>query len=303
MMAKWLLISAWVYAAAFLVFKALIVETSRLAARIVFLQAVASGLPPQIDRISLEVSQALFSDLRLALFQSLLLGLCLILAFAAVYSARAHRRLLAVLAIMACLGAIAAAGWVLWPRYSTSETEASTLGAQSTSPSAAPDGPPVPARFFPPLNQPIEVRTLDDTPISIPLERPRRFLILEFGASWCAPCVQALPGLKALGAELSRIAPTHIYLVSLDATKEAARRFAGEHDEFLTPVYTGGRAWDHEISAAFRVTEIPHTVLVLPDGRNRSIDLRAPSGIEFARRVLADPGTPKEMDSKREPAR
>lgn len=301
--AKRLLISAWVYATAFLVFKALIIETSRLAANIVLRYVVASGLQPQVDRTALVVSHAQFSDLRLALFKSLSLGLCFFLAYAAVSSARAQRRLLAALSIVACLGAIAAAGWVLWPSTSPLETEASTLEAQSISPLAAPDGPPAPARFFPPLNQPIEVRALDDTPISIPLERPGRFLILEFGASWCAPCIQALPGLKALGAELSRIQPTHIYLVSLDATREAARRFVGEHDEFLTPVYTGGRTWDHEIAAAFRVTAIPHTILVLPDGRNRSIDLRTSSGVEFVRRILAEPGTPKEVNSNREEVR
>ncbi len=121
------------------------------------------------------------------------------------------------------------------------------------------------------------VRTLDGKVLSLDDFRGK-FLLLDFWATWCAPCVSELPALRAL-REAYRGEPRFaIVSLSLDENPDALARLAKD----------AGLAWpqaligpDSPIAAAYGATAMPATFLIGPDGRIVERDLRG-GGVKSA---------------------
>lgn len=121
------------------------------------------------------------------------------------------------------------------------------------------------------------VRTLDGELLSLNNFRGK-FLVLDFWATWCAPCVSELPTLRALH-ETYRDDPKFA-IVSLSVDERL--------DDLDHLVKDAGLAWpqallgpDSPIAAAYGATAIPATFLIGPDGRIVHRDLRG-SGVQVA---------------------
>ncbi len=86
-------------------------------------------------------------------------------------------------------------------------------------------------------------------------------VVLEFWATWCDPCVDALPRLNGL-AEAFRGKPV-VFIAVTDESVSEVRAFLREHrmDAWAAP--EAGPA----VFKAFRVYSRPHTVLIDRDGR------------------------------------
>lgn len=89
-----------------------------------------------------------------------------------------------------------------------------------------------------------------------------RIVVLNFWASWCAPCVEELPSLerlhRALGGE-----QLVVLSVSADEDESALRRFVGEHGvTFAVLRDPGGRL----AAAAYRTTGYPETFVIDAQG-------------------------------------
>jgi peroxiredoxin len=86
-----------------------------------------------------------------------------------------------------------------------------------------------------------------------------RVVLLNFWASWCAPCRQEFPRLAAVHGRGDVV----VLGVLFDDTKAAARRFADEHGATWTTVVDPQR----ELSHAYRVGRgIPVTFLIDREG-------------------------------------
>jgi thiol-disulfide isomerase/thioredoxin len=89
-----------------------------------------------------------------------------------------------------------------------------------------------------------------------------KVVLLDFWATWCIPCLKALPELKDLRKKNAN-QPLVIVSVSVDDDKKTVQDFASRNGmDWL-------QAWDGEMRAvsAFRVDSFPSYVLLDADGR------------------------------------
>ena len=120
-------------------------------------------------------------------------------------------------------------------------------------PSPASDSPPEPA-------PPLEAIRLDGSPMSLEDLRGRTVL-LDFWATWCAPCVLEIPELNAVYAEQAGEG-FDILAISLDDDpREELAAWVKEHD-MQYPVVIGTL----DAAQSFGAVQFPYHVLVSPKG-------------------------------------
>lgn len=96
---------------------------------------------------------------------------------------------------------------------------------------------------------------------TVVLRPPDRPALLDFFATWCAPCV---PQMETLGAVRSTFAPADLQMVSVtsEADEEAVREFWQQH-EGTWPVATDPRS---RAVTKYSVTGVPTLLVVTPEG-------------------------------------
>ncbi len=97
-----------------------------------------------------------------------------------------------------------------------------------------------------------------------------RIVVIDFWATWCAPCVEALPRLRNLYAKWKPLGVEFVG-VSLDLPEEQGglkrlKTFVEEH-EITWPQYYQGGGWDSEFSSSWGVTSIPTVFVIDREGR------------------------------------
>jgi thiol-disulfide isomerase/thioredoxin len=134
---------------------------------------------------------------------------------------------------------------------------------------------------------PLRISGLDGPPIEVS-DRPGRVVLLDFWASWCAPCRVELPRLQAL---VRQEAANGLFAVAVntDESDDLARAAATSIGVTL-PI---GR-YDETLDELFVVRQLPAVVLVDQDGRIRRRWDGYQDGIEreiaaASRALLADP--------------
>ena len=116
-----------------------------------------------------------------------------------------------------------------------------------------------------------------------------RVVLLDFWATWCAPCLAELPRLRRLHEELEDAGLTLVG-VSLDAMEP--RRFASwtRRQRVTWPQVRDGRSYGGALPRLFGIEQLPATVLVDRDGRMAARDLRGARLEEAVRALLAGVG-------------
>jgi thiol-disulfide isomerase/thioredoxin len=94
-------------------------------------------------------------------------------------------------------------------------------------------------------------------------------VLLDFWATWCAPCKAALPGMKALYAE-QHAHGFDILGVSLDNRRESLTYYL-DQQAVPWPQHFDGKGLDNEIARRFDIAEIPALWLIDKKGRLREI--------------------------------
>jgi peroxiredoxin len=116
----------------------------------------------------------------------------------------------------------------------------------------------------------VRVKDLDGRELSFADFRGR-YVLVDFWATWCEPCLEELPHLRA-AYEAFRAKGFEIVAVSLDETPQPVAEFARERKLPWRQVHNA--TCDGDLVAAFGVTSIPATFLIGPDGAIVRLDLR-----------------------------
>ncbi len=100
-----------------------------------------------------------------------------------------------------------------------------------------------------------------------------RLTIIDFWASWCRPCMQEMPNIKALHSQYKTLG---IIGISLDEDKEQWQNTINEQD--LNWVQLSDlQGWNSKAARLFEVSSIPYTIVVAQDGTIIAAGLRGES--------------------------
>lgn len=134
---------------------------------------------------------------------------------------------------------------------------------------------------------PIRSKDLSGKPLSWE-QYKGKVVLLDFWATWCAPCRRELPNVKATYAKY-KDQGFDILGVSLDTSTAPIKPFAARQSINWRQVYDG--YWNGPISSAFNVRYIPSTILIGRDGKVAAVNLHG-AGLESAiQAALAGPNT------------
>jgi thiol-disulfide isomerase/thioredoxin len=122
-----------------------------------------------------------------------------------------------------------------------------------------PEGPhPLLGKVAPPFT----LEDLDGKPVELARHLGKEVVILDFWATWCGPCIAAMPEVKATADKFAD-GGVALYFVNLQEDAETIRAFL-EEQKLDVPV-----ALDIEggVAAEYGVTGIPQTVIIGKDSK------------------------------------
>ena len=105
------------------------------------------------------------------------------------------------------------------------------------------------------------------------LEKLRgKIVLLDFWASWCGPCRVDMPEVRKIWKKYNS---DHFLIIgiNLDRNRPSFEAYAKEQG-VTWPQYFDGLGWGNKISLLYRVTAIPHTILIDQDGVIQATGLR-----------------------------
>jgi thiol-disulfide isomerase/thioredoxin len=138
---------------------------------------------------------------------------------------------------------------------------ATPIGEAAPADAAPAAAPSAPADAAKPTHPTLAVDTVDHGRFDLALHRGQ-WVVVNFWATWCAPCLKEIPDLNALDAKREDLIV--IGLAYEEITPEAMRAFYGEK---VKPEYPVAIVDVYSPPADFDTPRgLPFTVLVAPDG-------------------------------------
>lgn len=119
-----------------------------------------------------------------------------------------------------------------------------------------------------------ELTRLDGSKLSLPGGLPGKVVVVDFWASWCAPCVEDIPHMKQLYARY-KAKGVEFVGISLDRPGQKAELSEFVQAQKMNWVHTySGKFWDDPTARAYGVGGIPRIWVLGRDGTVASADAR-----------------------------
>jgi thiol-disulfide isomerase/thioredoxin len=132
----------------------------------------------------------------------------------------------------------------------------------------------------------LSARTLDGRVFEAPDLRGR-VVLLDFWATWCAPCLEELPTLETAYRKYS--AEDFVLIgVSMDQGSRRTLTSWLRRHEVEWPQLHDGRGFDGEWARKFGVEAVPRSVVIDREGKIIALDLRGPVLLTALRDLLQD---------------
>ena len=112
-----------------------------------------------------------------------------------------------------------------------------------------------------------------------------KYVLIDFWASWCGPCLREMPNVVKLYEECKGD-NFEIVGISLDENKEKWLNTVEEY-KMTWPQLCDFKAWDSQIVKLCNVDAVPTTVLVSPDGNVVAINLRGEALTEKIKELIS----------------
>ena len=113
------------------------------------------------------------------------------------------------------------------------------------------------------IGKPAPDFTLNDGSRTVQLSKYRgKVVVLNFWATWCAPCIEEIPSLNQLQQQMPQLV---VLGVSVDQNEEAYRRFLGRHRIDFSTI----RDPEQHVNALYGTFVFPDTYVIDRNGQIR----------------------------------
>ena len=129
------------------------------------------------------------------------------------------------------------------------------------------------------------VKSLTGQPLSV-ASLKGKVVLIDFWATWCPPCRAELPNVIATYKQYHDQG-FEIIGVSLDSDRDKLDSFLKKEDGMTWPQYFDGQGWSNALAVKYGVESIPFTVLIGPDGKIISTNLRGEALGKAVKQALA----------------
>lgn len=116
-------------------------------------------------------------------------------------------------------------------------------------------------------------------------------VLVDFWATWCVPCIKAMPDLKKVYDEFGGKG-FEIVGISLDSEKQKLEDYL-KKESIGWPQYFDGQGWDNELARKFGIESIPSTFLIGKDGAIAAVDPSAANLRDAVAALIADQPLPE----------